>query len=67
MTRYRYKILTGDIAERFRELVRQTCEAFEIRIAKGVVREDDVHILVNAARMMAQSEIMRRIMGMTSS
>lgn len=28
-----------------RELVRQTCEAFEIRIIKGVVSQAHVHIL----------------------
>ena len=31
MTKYRYKVLTGDVALRVRGLVRQTCEAFEIR------------------------------------
>ena len=31
VTKYRYKVLTGDVAERVRELVKQTCEAFEIR------------------------------------
>ena len=34
VTEYRYKVLTGDVAVRVRELVRQTCEAFEIRILK---------------------------------
>jgi len=45
VTKYRYKVLTGDVAERVRELVRQTCAAFEIRIVKGVVSKDHVHIL----------------------
>jgi len=66
VTKYRYKILTGDIAERVRELVRQTCEAFEIRIVKGVVSKDHVYILVSAPPTMAPSEIMRRIKGRTS-
>ena len=26
--KYRYKVLRGDVAERVRELVRETCEAF---------------------------------------
>ena len=30
VTKYRYHMLTGDVALRVRELVRQTCEAFEI-------------------------------------
>ncbi len=51
----------------FASLVRQTCEAFEIRIVKGVVSKDHVHILVSAPPTMAPSEIMRRIKGRTSS
>lgn len=48
VTKYRYKVLHGDVGQRVRELVRQTCEAFEIRILKGVVSKDHVHILVSA-------------------
>lgn len=63
VTKYRYKVLTGDVAVRVRELVRQTCEAFEIRILKGLVSLDHVHILVSAPPTLAPSEIMRRIKG----
>ena len=67
VTKYRYKVLTDVVAERVRELVRQTCEAFEIRIVKGVVSNDHVHILVSSPPNLAPSEIMRRIKGRTSS
>ena len=67
VTKYRYKVLTGDIAQRVRELIRQTCEAFEIRILKGVVSADHVHILVSAPATMAPSEIMRRIKGRSAA
>ena len=67
VTKYRYRVLTGDVAVRVRELIRQTCEAFEIRILKGVVSADHVHILVSAPPTMAPSEIMRRIKGRSSS
>ncbi|SFF26268.1 putative transposase [Nitrosomonas sp. Nm166] len=67
VTKYRYKILKGEVSERIRELVRQTCEAFEIRIVQGVVSKDHVHILVSYPPEMAPSEIMRRIKGRTSS
>ncbi|WP_454875096.1 IS200/IS605 family transposase [Paraburkholderia xenovorans] len=46
VTKYRY-ILTGEVGERVRKLDRETCEAFEIRIVKGVVSKDHVHILVS--------------------
>ena len=67
VTKYRYQVLKGDIALRVRELVRQTCEIFEIRILKGVVSKDHVHLLVSAPPTIAPSEIMRRIKGRTSS
>ena len=66
-TKYQYQVLIGDVSLRLRELVRQTCESFEIQIMKGVESKDHVHIFVSAPPTMAPSEIMRRIKGRTSS
>ena len=35
VTKYRYAMLVGDLAIRVRELVRQTCERYEIQILRG--------------------------------
>ena len=67
VTKYRYQVLTEDIALRVRELVRQTCEYFEIQIIRGVVSKDHVHILVSAPPNISPSEIMRRIKGRSST
>jgi len=67
VTKYRYPVLQGDVAHRVKELVRQSCEAFEIRIISGVVSKDHVHLFVSAPPTMAPSEIMRRLKGRTSS
>lgn len=67
VTKYRYHILRGDVGLKIRELIRQTCEAFEIEILKGVVSLDHVHLLVSAPPSMAPSEIMRRIKGRSAS
>jgi len=67
VTKYRYKVLHSEVALRVKELVRQTCEAFEINIISGVVSKDHVHVFVSAPPDMAPSEIMRRIKGRTSS
>jgi len=67
VTKYRYKVLTGEVAERVRELVRETCGAFEIRIVKGVVGKDHVHNLTSCPPTLAPSEVMRRIKGRASS
>ena len=67
VTKYRYHVLKGDIAARIRELVRQTCEHFEIQILRGVVSKDHVHILVSAPPNISPSEIMRRVKGRSSA
>jgi len=63
VTHYRYKVLRGEVAERVRALVRQTCDAFEIRVVRGVVSKDQVHILLSAPPRLAPSEIIGRITG----
>ncbi len=50
-----------------RELIHQTCQAFEIEILKGVVSKDHVHLFVSAPPNMVPSEIMRRIKGRSSA
>jgi len=64
VTKYRYHVLHGELALRVRELVRQTCERFEIQILRGVVSKDHVHILVSAPPDISPSDIMRRVKGM---
>jgi putative transposase len=66
VTKYRYKVLTGDVGLKVRELIRQTCEAFEIEILHGVVSKNHVHLLLSAPPNLAPSEIMRRIKGRIS-
>ncbi|MCP4294429.1 MAG: IS200/IS605 family transposase [Proteobacteria bacterium] len=67
VTKNRYHMLEGAVGERVRDLVRQTCEAFEIQIISGVVSKDHVHIFVSAPATMAPSEIMRSIKGRSAS
>lgn len=67
VTKYRYHVLQGPLAERVRDLVRQTCEYFEIQILRGVVSRDHVHILASTPPSISPSEIMRRLKGRTSS
>lgn len=66
VTKYRYHILHGELAERVRDLVRQTCECFEIQILRGVVSKDHVYILVSAPPSISPYDIMRCVKGRTS-
>ena len=67
VTKYRYQLLTGDVARRLRELIRQTCLLFEIEIIRGVISKDHIHIFISAPPTISPSDIMRRIKGRTSS
>jgi putative transposase len=63
VTKYRYAVLTGDVQKRCRELIQQVCDACDVRIIKGVVSSDHVHIHVNYPPSLAVSELVRRIKG----
>ena len=67
VTKYRYRVLIGDVGLRVRDLIRQTCEQLEIEILRGVVSKDHIHLLVSAPPTLSPSDIMRRIKGRSSS
>ena len=66
ITKYRYPVLTGAVALRARELLRQGCEANNLRILKGSVGKDHIHMLLSCATTMAPSEIAQKLKGRTS-
>ena len=66
VTKYRYQVLRGEIAERARDLIRQICVAKEIVIIKGHVGRDHVHLLVSAPPRMSVSKMMQYIKGKSS-
>ena len=65
-TKYRYRVLQGKVAERCRELIRQTCVTNEIEIVKGNIRADHIHMLITYPPKLSVSEIMQKIKGRTS-
>ncbi len=62
-TKYRYHVLEGEIKQRCRAIIRQTCEAEDVRILKGVVSRDHVHIHIEYAPSKALSDIIKRLKG----
>ena len=65
-TKYRYKVLTGRIAERVRELIRQSCNSMDVTIIKGSVGRDHIHILINCPPSISVSKIVQQLKGRTS-
>ena len=66
ITKYRYQVLKGAIAQRLRELLRQGCEARGINILEGVVGKDHVHMLISCPTNLSPSEIAQYLKGRSS-
>ncbi len=63
ITKYRKAILTGKIAERARELIRQTCAINDVEILAGHVGIDHVHLLVSVPPHLSASRIVQYLKG----
>ena len=66
VTKYRYRVLQGDVALRLRELLGQGCEANGLKILKGSVGPDHVHMLLSCPTTMSPSQIMQNLKGRSS-
>jgi len=66
VTKYRYKVLGGNISKRLRELIRQGCEARNITIVQGSIGKDHVHLLISCPPSLAPSKIVQYLKGRAS-
>ena len=66
VTKYRYKVLKGDLALRMRDLIRKICEQHDGRIIRGHVSQDHVHLFVSAPPQLSVSQVMQYVKGKSS-
>ena len=66
ITKYRYKILAGRVAERARDLIRQTCSARGVMIVRGAVSPDHVHMLLSAPPELSPAKLVQYLKGRSS-
>jgi len=66
VTKYRYKVLTGDIQKRCRELLIQVCDTEDVRILSGVVSKDHVHMHIEYPPSVSISNLVKRMKGRVS-
>ena len=66
VTKYRYKILKGDIQKRCRELLIQICDAEDVRILNGLVSNDHVHMHIEYPPSLSMSNLVKRLKGRSS-
>jgi len=66
VTKYRYPVLRGDIQKRCRELIIQICDSEDVRILKGVVSKDHVHMHIEYQPKQSLSNLVKRLKGRSS-
>lgn len=66
VTKYRYHVLKGDVQTRCREFIIQICDAEDVKILKGVVSKDHVHMLIEYPPAKSISDLVKRLKGRTS-
>ena len=66
ITKYRYHVLQGDIQSRCRDILRQVCNSLDIRILKGVVNKDYIHLHLSYPPKLSISDIVKRLKGRSS-
>jgi putative transposase len=65
-TKYRFKVLQGDIQKRVREIIRRICSENGVDIISGVVSSDHVHIFISLPPKLSMSNFMQRVKGRSS-
>ena len=66
ITKYRYRVLQGDLRLRVREIIAQVAEEMGIRIVNGVLSADHVHIFADIPPHIAVSEFVKIAKGRSS-
>jgi putative transposase len=66
ITKYRYKILRGRVAERARDLLRQICKSREVVIVRGAVSPDHIHMPVSCPPNIAPAKLVQYLKGRSS-
>jgi putative transposase len=66
VTKYRKKVLRGEIAKRIRVLIREVCRTHEVEIIKGHVSVDHIHLLVSMPPHLSVSKLVGYLKGKSS-
>ena len=64
--KYRKRVLSGKVAERTRDLLRQICMEHEVHIISGKVAADHIHVFVSYRPQMSLSQLVQYLKGTSS-
>ena len=62
-TKYRYRILRGEVALRVQELIREICRSNYVDIVSGSISPDHVHVLISVPPNISVSDIIKYMKG----
>ena len=65
-TKYRYRILSGKIALRARDILRLICQELDAAIVKGHLSQDHVHMLLSVPPHLSISKLVQHLKGISS-
>jgi putative transposase len=65
-TKYRFRILRGEVAERARDVIRQSCLSREVTILQGHLSQDHIHLLVSCPPTLSPAKVMQFLKGRSS-
>jgi len=65
-TKYRYKVMRGEVRERLRTIIRQVCDQLGIYIVRGVLARDHIHMFISIPPKLSLATVMQRIKGTSS-
>ena len=66
ITKYRYRVLSGKVAQRCREVIREICKELDVTIERGHLSQDHVHMLVSVPPYLSISKLVQRLKGKSS-
>ncbi len=66
ITKYRKKVLGGEVGKRVRELLREICKSNDVEILKGHVSKDHVHLFVSVPPHLSVSKLVQYLKGKSS-
>jgi len=66
VTKYRKKVLFGEVGVRLRDLIREICRTSDVEILEGSVSNDHVHVLLSCPPNVSPSKLMQYLKGKSS-
>ena len=66
ITKYRKHVMSGEVARRTRELLREICKSNDVEILKGHVSVDHIHMFVSVPPHLSVSKLVQLLKGKSS-